>query len=140
VSGPQAALVDTDAFSLLFVRRGSSDQRIAGWRDLLTGRQVLISFQTRAELLSGAIADGWGERRVSKLRAILDLTPTIGVDDEVIDAHAALFAECRRVGHALHAKVHTGDRWIAACAIAKALPLVAGDGIFVSAPNLYLMN
>jgi len=86
VSALQATLVDTDAFSLLFVRRGSSDPRIAGWRELLTGRQVLISFQTRAELLAGATADGWGDRRTTELRMILDRTPTIGVDDEVIDA------------------------------------------------------
>lgn len=135
----QAALVDTDAFSLLFVRRGSSDPRIAGWRDLLTGRQVIISFQTRTELLAGAIADGWGKRRATELRAILDRTPTIGVDDEVIDAHAALYAECRRVGHALHDNAHTGDRWVAACAVAKGLPLLAGDGIYQTVPGLTLL-
>ncbi len=140
MSALQATLVDTDAFGLLFVRRGSSDPRIASWRELLTGRQVLISFQTRAELLAGATADGWGDRRTTELRTILDRTPTIGVDDEVIDAHAALYAECRRVGHALHDKAHTGDRWIAACAIAKALPLLAGDGIYLRAPNLDLVN
>lgn len=135
----QAALVDTDAFSLLFVRRGSSDPRIADWRELLTGRQVIISFQTRTELLAGAIADGWGERRATELRAILDRTPTIGVDDEVIDAHAALYAECRRMGHPLHDKAHTGDRWIAACAVAKGLPLLAGDGIYQTVPGLTLL-
>lgn len=140
MSDLQATLVDTDAFSLLFVRRGSSDPRVAGWRELLTGRQVLISFQTRTELLGGAAADGWGERRATELRKILDQTPTVGVDDEVIDAHAALYAECRRVGHALHDKPHTGDRWVAACAIAKGVPLLAGDGIYRNAPNLALVS
>lgn len=135
----QAALVDTDAFSLLFVRRGSSDPRIAGWRELLTGRQVIISFQTRAELLEGAVADGWGERRAAALRAILDRTPTIGVDDEVVDAHAALYAECRRVSHPLHDKRNTADRWVAACAVAKGLPLLAGDGIYQAVPGLTLL-
>lgn len=88
MSGLQTAVVDTDVFGLLFVRRGSSDPRIPRWRELLTGRQVLISFQTRAELLAGALADSWGERRMIDLRVILDRTPTIRTDNEVIDAHA----------------------------------------------------
>lgn len=58
----------------------------------------------------------------------------------MIDAYAALFAECRRLGHALNGKAHIGDRWIAACAIAKCLPLLAGYGIYLSAPNLDLVN
>lgn len=136
----RAALVDTDAFSLLFARRDSSDPRTDRWRELLTGRQVVISFQTRAELLAGALARGWGERRMTDLRAILDRTPTIGIDNEVIDAHAALYAECRRVGHALHGKAHIGDRWIAACAIAKGIPLLAGDAIYLNAPKLNVVN
>lgn len=132
--------MDTDVFSLLFVRRGSSDPRITRWRELLTGRQVLISFQTRAELLAGALADGWGERRMTELRATLDRTPTIGADSEVIDAHANLYAECRRIGHGLHDKPHTGDRWIAACAIAKGVDLLAGDDIYREAPSLTLLT
>lgn len=140
MTGMQAAVVDTDVFSLLFVRRRSTDPRIAEWRDLLAGRQVLISFQTRAEALAGAMADGWGERRLAELRAILDRTPTIGVDDEVIDAHAALYAECRRDGHALHGERHTGDRWVAACAIAKDVDLLSGDGIYRDAPGVRLLN
>lgn len=135
-----AALVDTDAFSLLFVRLGASDPRIARWLELLTGRRILISFQTRSEVLAGAMADGWGARRVIALRQILDRTPTVVVDNAVIDTHAELYAECRRLGHALHGKAHTGDRWVAACAITKSLPLLAGDGIYLGAPLLDLMS
>lgn len=66
----------------------------------------------------------------------LQRTPTIGCDGEVIDAYATLVAECRRLGHGLHDKIHTGDRWIAACAIAKQIDLLAGDQIYQNAPNL----
>ena len=107
---------------------------------MLTGRRVLISFQTRSELLGGALVNQWGSRRLNDLRDILDQTPTIRADNEVIDAHAQLLAECRRTGHALHAKEHTGDRWIAACAIAKSAGLLAGDGIYQGAPNLTLLG
>lgn len=66
----------------------------------------------------------------------LDHTPTIGCDREVIDAYATLVAECRRLGHGLHDKIHAGDRWIAACVIAKRVDLLAGDQIYRGAPNL----
>lgn len=136
----RAALVDTDVFSLLFVRRNSVDSRLGPWRELLTGRQVLISFQTRAEALAGGLADNWGARRSTELRAVLDHMPTIGVDHEVIDAHAALYAGCRRAGRALHGERHTGDRWVAACAISREIALLSGDRIFRDAPGLWLLD
>jgi len=139
VKNLQAAVVDTDAFGLLFVRSGSADPRIPRWRELLTGRQVLIAFQTRAEVLAGAQMDGWGERRTTQLRAILDRTPTISIDSDVIEAYAALVAQCRSAGHALHDKRHSADRWVAACAIAKGVELLAGDGIYAGAPGLSLL-
>lgn len=131
-----AAIVDTDVFSLAFVNRRSNDRRVERWREHLAGRRVLISFQTRAEVLAGARFRGWGERRMDALLEVLNRTPTIYSDEQVADAYAELVAECRRTGHALHAKEHSGDRWVAACAIAKNLELVAGDGIYRDAPNL----
>lgn len=41
-------LVDSDVFSLLYVRRASMDARVAGWQEYLGGRRVLVSFQTHA--------------------------------------------------------------------------------------------
>lgn len=101
---------------------------------------MLASFQTRAELLALASTNAWGERRGAALRAQLDRTSTIGVDEAVIGAYATLVAECSSLGHALHQKHHTGDRWIAACAIAKGVDLLAGDGIFDGAPGLRLLE
>lgn len=136
MSQVEASLVDTDAFSILFLNRNSRDPRALKWREYLTGRRVLISFQTRAEVLAGIRIAGWGELRASRAVQILDRTPTIRSDNEVIDAYARLTAECRKVGHGLHNKEHTGDRWVAACAIAKGLNLVAGDQIYRGTPDL----
>ena len=72
-----AVVVDTDVFSVLYVHRNSNDPRAVRWREQLTGRRVLISFQTRAEVIAGAIGAGWGERRLGETRDILDQTPTI---------------------------------------------------------------
>lgn len=129
-------VVDTDVFSLIYLRNAAEDPRIPGWREYLTGRRVLISFQTRAEVLTGARGAQWGERRMTRVIDILERTPTIHSDDEVVDAYTVLAVECRRLGHGLHAKEHTGDRWVAACAIAKELELLAGDQIYWGAPSL----
>lgn len=109
-----AALLDTDAFSVLYRRRGSVDLRADGWRQLLTGKRVLISFQTRAEVLAGARGAGWGDRRTADAVCLLDATPTVRPDNDVVDAYATLVAERRQLGHGLQDKRHTGDRWIAA--------------------------
>lgn len=113
---------------------------MAGWQKYLVGRRVLVSFQTRAEVLAGAYGAGWGQRRLDGLRQILAGAPTIDSDDDVVEAYARLTIECKRMGHALQDKIHTGDRWIAACAIAKDIELLAGDGIFQNAPDLTLHN
>lgn len=134
-----AALLDTDVFSALFVRTRGEPVEAADWRSRLTGRQVVISFQTRAELLYGAKNKDWGQARRAQLEQILDRTVTIQPDLDVIDAFASLRDECRRAGHALHDRPHTADRWIAACAIAKDLPLLAADQIYRNAPGLQLL-
>ncbi|MGB2919214.1 MAG: PIN domain-containing protein [Mycobacterium sp.] len=133
-------LVDSDVFSLLYVRSASMDSRVAEWQEYLGGRRVVVSFQTHAEILAGAYGAGWGQRRTDGLIQILARSPTIHSDADVVEAFAKLTAECMRMGHALHDKVHTGDRWIAACAIAKDIELLAGDGIFQDAPGLTLRH
>lgn len=101
----------------------------------------MIAFQTRAEVLSGAYLAGWGERRLEAARQQLDATPTVDEDAEVVDAYARLLADARSVGHPLgDTAQHVGDRWIAACAIAKGLPLLTGNRKhFAQAPALDLL-
>lgn len=140
----RAVLLDTDVFSAVYVTPREIAERqghpVETWSELLTGRRTLISFQTRAEILGGALIARWGERRLTTVRERLDATPTVDVDREVVEAFARLTAECRTAGHALATKQHTGDRWVAACAIAKGLPLLAGDGIYANAPGLTLLE
>jgi hypothetical protein len=69
----------------------------------------------------------------------LETAATIPVTDEVVDSYAVLSHLCRVQGHALHDKIHTGDRWVAASAIAMGLPLLAGDQIYNNAPGLQLV-
>jgi predicted nucleic acid-binding protein len=139
---PPAAVVDTDVFSWLYIDPAAAVRRgrpVDEWLAALTGVRVLISFQTRAEVLAGVHSSGWGPRRAGKAVALVSAAPTIPADDEVIAAFASLTAVCRAAGHALQHKIHTADRWVAASAVAKDLPLLSGDGIFEGAPGLTLL-
>ncbi|MCR8670442.1 PIN domain-containing protein [Agrococcus sp. HG114] len=141
----RAALLDTDVFSALFVSPRETvvkrQQPVETWEALLVGHRVLVSFQTRAELLSGALAAGWGAQRVARLRERLDATPTVHDDRDVVDAYARLSAGAQVSGHALGAPSQVGDRWVAACAIAKGLPLLTGNlRHFAGAPGLQLID
>jgi predicted nucleic acid-binding protein len=136
----RAVVLDTDVWSSLFVTTSRRGSRVDAWRRLLVGIDVVIATQTRAEALTGAFAGGWGARKTSELRAQLAATPTIPVDDLVVETYARLSALCKATGHALHQPRHASDRWVAASAIAAGLPLLSGDGIFEGAPGLEIFR
>lgn len=136
--------MDTDVFSALFVSDRDAALRqghpVDDWNREITGYRVVISFQTRAEILAGAMKAGWGAVRLGAVRARLDLTPTIDEDRDVVDVFARLTADCAKKGHGLGDKLHNADRWIAACAVAKDIPLFAKDKIYRKAPGLWLFG
>jgi predicted nucleic acid-binding protein len=104
------------------------------------GRTVVVATQTRAEVLFGVAASNWGARRREQAVSILDRTATVPVTSAIVVRYADLGAECRRGGHALADKIHTGDRWVAATALALGVPLLAHDGIYRDAPGLELLD
>lgn len=134
-----AVIVDTDIFSVVYIKRRANDP-VEQWQQRLRGKKVLISFQTRAEVLLGLRASNWGERRIAEATSRLDRVTLVPADAEVIDAFATLGAACKRSGHPLWGKQHTGDCWVAACAIAKGIPLLARDRIYLGAPRLELLS
>lgn len=139
----QIVVVDTDIFSSIYIdpdRAGRRGLPVASWISALAGLRVVISFQTRAEVLAGIRGSNWGEARVVAAVAKLDTAHTIPADRAVIDAFAELTVSCRRVGHGLQDRAHAADRWVAACAIAKDLPLFGRDGIYRGAPGLRLLD
>lgn len=140
-SGHRTSVVlDTDVWSHLFGRRGRAGERVSLWRQTLIGHHVVIAVQTRAEVISGMRAAGWGASRTATVMVQLNATSTIPVDETVIEAYAALYAAALSVGHGIAAKDHVGDRWIAASAIAQGLPLLSGDRLFRGAPGLTLLE
>ena len=139
---PKNVVLDTDVYSALYTDPKRAERRglpVTTWLEALAGNRVLISFQTRAEVIAGLRAGNWGDSRRQTALARLDAVPTLPADREVIDSYAELTSLCLRAGHPLHAKIHTADRWVAACAVAKGLPLLSGDGIYLGAPALSLL-
>lgn len=142
VGVPQSrrVVLDTDVFSLLYVRtKVDIDDRLRAWRADLAGATVVIATQTRAEILFGAALVGWGAARMQRVNRLLDATPTAPVTEEVVQAYIELRVACQRAGHALAAKIHGGDLWIAATAIAIDAALLSVDRIYDDAPGLTVM-
>lgn len=108
------AVIDTDVYSKVLLATRDSDPRVAQWRRLLLGRQILIAAQTEGELRFGALARGWGPDSVR--------------------------AGCKTSGNPLADKHHMGDAWIAATAVAYRLPLLSGDRVYVGVDGLELLG
>lgn len=133
-------VLDTDVYSQLYVRQGANTAAKQAVKDVLVGRTVAIAVQTRAELLIWPQLRGWSADRAARLRDQLDNTPTVPVNELVLEAFVRITVDCRRNGHALGQKEHVADRWVAATATAISRPLLAADGIYLDAPGLKLLR
>lgn len=102
------------------------------------GKRIVVAPQTVAEARYGALAAGWGARRLGRLAQRITEVGILDVDAETIEQVAQLRNQCRLIGHALHQRLHNADLWIAAAAVRWGLPLVAHDAVFVGCPGLDL--
>ena len=62
---------------------------------LVFGRRIAIAQQTVAEVRYGAIAAGWGERRLAAVERLLHRSRVLPADDEATWAYARLRHQCR---------------------------------------------
>ena len=124
--------VDTNVIGWLFSRK---PERLP-YEPYVTGRQLVISFMTVAELRFGAEVAGWGQARRDRLAELLRSMVVVVPDDDPVNAYTTLRARCQRIGHGLHAKDHEADRWVAATAMRYDLQLVSDDKIFDNVPGL----
>lgn len=86
-------VLDTDVYSQLYVRHGATVAAKHALKDVLVGRSVAIAVQTRAELLIWPGVHGWSADRAGRLRDQLDNTPTVPVDERVIEAFVRITME-----------------------------------------------
>ena len=135
-------VIDTDAFSMIYVRRARSAEaqtELNALKRRLQGRIVVIGTQTRAELMAWPLLRDWGPSERARLDEIVRRTTTVPVSDDVVNAFVGLTVECQRGGHALAQKDHVADRWVAATAVALDRPLLALDRIYERTPGLTLV-
>ena len=124
-------LLDTNVASYMYGKKSEA----ALYEGAVRGRRVAVSFQTAAEMLSGADMRGWGAQRRSGLREFLDGKMIVYPDRPMLEIWAHLRAALRRKG----VVVDTADMWVAATALALDVTLVAHDAVFRQIAGLKLV-
>jgi len=135
---PEAVVVDTMVYGWLIGQR--EDSLADKYRALVGQARVMLALQTVAEVRSGALLAGWGELRTRRLERSISRSSVVQPDDAMATAYARLRNDCQRAGHALAAKDHVGDLWIAATAVRLNVPLVSDDGIFKGLSSVRLLS
>ena len=96
------------------------DTRVVPYELYLVGKQLAISFMTRAELLLWQRTAGWGPQRTAGLDRFLTDYVVLPCDSELWEAWAEVKHACQPKGR----EMSHSDAWIAATALIYALPLV----------------
>lgn len=109
-------VIDTDVLSFLF----RSDSRAALYAPHLFGQVLTISFQTRAEMLRGAISANWGARRRLQLDQWLQKYAAVHSSDDLCQRWAEAVDSARRNGQ----PIAPADAWVAATALHLGVPLI----------------
>jgi len=89
----------------------------------LANTPLAISFQTRAELLVGALNANWGPTRMQSLQQEIGRYRVINSNDAISAAWADIMHRGRRDG----TPIGVADAWIAATAIASSMPLATNN-------------
>lgn len=132
----ESVVVDTNVFSAALSR----DALARLYDKHLSGRRLVISFQTVAEMRYGALVARWGEQRHHELERTMAKAAKIPPHDRLATEWAELKSACQETGHALANKAHTGDLWIAATARLIGVPLVTHDSIFFGTPGIAVIS
>jgi len=115
-------LLDTSVASLLHPKKKGSSVREL-YEPHLRGQVLALSFQSVAELWKWAEENNWGERQREGLDAFLRRFLVIPFDAELTKVWARVSAHCKKRGR----RLETGDAWVLATAVHRALPLITHD-------------
>ena len=112
-------VVDTDVASYIFNWHSLAQHYVAALR----GSELIMSFQSIAELRMGAISAGWGERRQFLLEQFMKGFELVYADNDLCTIWARIRAEARAAGRTMSPQ----DAWIAATALAVDAPLATNN-------------
>jgi len=116
----KALLLDTNVVSILFKTNHSLRESCL---QAVAGRQLMISFTTRAELMLWPAANKWGDPRRTALAQHIDLYTTLYPDERTCAIWAEIVGQCRRAWR----PIQTADAWIASAARQWGVPLATTD-------------
>jgi tRNA(fMet)-specific endonuclease VapC len=130
---PGGIVVDTDVVSFIF----KGDTRGTLYRPHIDGQLAVIAAQTRAELELWTLERNWGPRRRDLLREELRKYVLAPFTEAVCLRWAQILDNARRTGR----PVSTNDAWVAATALAYAVPLVTHNrSDFAGIPGLTIIS
>ncbi|MBX3466582.1 MAG: PIN domain-containing protein [Planctomycetes bacterium] len=124
-------LLDTNVASFLLMSRPEG----ALYGGDLRGRRGAVSFQTAAELLSGADMKGWGAQRRRNLSKFFADYLVLYPEQDTVQTWAHLRAALAKKG----LTVGFADLWVAATALRHGLTLLAHDSVFRQIAGLKLV-
>jgi tRNA(fMet)-specific endonuclease VapC len=110
-------VVDTDVVSFVL----KNDTRAKLYEPHLNSRQLVVSFQTVAELYRWAAEKNWGSKRVLDLEKRLRQYIVCPVDPKLCQIWAQVMADGKRNGKT----IQCADGWVAAAALSYGIPLVS---------------
>ncbi|GAA5510503.1 PIN domain-containing protein [Novipirellula caenicola] len=127
-------VVDTDVLSFYL----KNDSRFANYASELDGKQLVISFQTQAELMLWQELHDWGDVRRKKVaRLIAQQYLVFPVDEVLCRTWAQLRADIKKAGRV----IQVADAWIAATAVMLGAPLATHNvRDFLHVVGLELIN
>ena len=126
-------VVDTNVVSYIW----KSDTRATLYTPYLKGRQWIIAAQTFAELEAWPLKNGWGARRHEALRSYLNNYTFAEVDKAICLQWAKVQTNAQLTGR----PITEADAWIAATALAFAVPLVTHNpGDFKNVAGLIVIT
>lgn len=109
-------VIDTDVWSYIYKKTDEAKL----YEPHLFGNVLVVSFQTRAELLRGAISAGWGARRRLHLESRLQRYVVEHSSDALCLRWAEAIDSARRGGR----PIAPADAWVAATALHLGVPLI----------------
>lgn len=122
-------VVDTDVYSFLLKK----SREALRFEPFLQNCQIILSFQTVAELFKWTIVRNWQQPRIDELEAAMRRCIIVPYDRDIAWTWARLTGECHKQGRPISA----GDAWIAAAAIRYGIPLLTNNRRHYEAASAY---